>query len=63
MTTYLHKNTTHMLRECLEMGDSVGTPNPEPPFALTDLDKWVLSQTDKDFKKHNWEDLTRIVGE
>ena len=34
----------------------------EPPFPLTDVDKWVLSQTDDEFKKHDWKDLRDIIG-
>lgn len=42
------------------MGDQVGE---EAPFPLTDVDKWVLSQTDEEFKYHNWEELKDIIGE
>lgn len=34
----------------------------EPPFPLTDVDKWVLSQTDEEFKYHNWDELREIIG-
>lgn len=34
----------------------------EAPFPLTDVDKWVLSQTDDEFKKHDWDDLKLIIG-
>lgn len=46
------------------MGDNVATQTPEEeaPFPLTDVDKWVLSQTDEEFKKHDWEDLKQIIG-
>ncbi|KAG6033641.1 hypothetical protein E4U41_006850 [Claviceps citrina] len=44
------------------MGDSVDTPNAEAPFPLTDMDRWVLSQTDEEFEKHDWEDLEQIIG-
>ncbi|KAH7313392.1 hypothetical protein B0I35DRAFT_480081 [Stachybotrys elegans] len=33
----------------------------EAPFPLTEVDKWVLSQTDEEFKKHNWEELRDII--
>ncbi|RSL40580.1 hypothetical protein CEP53_013282 [Fusarium sp. AF-6] len=36
-------------------------PPEEPPFPLTDVDKWILSQTDEEFKKHDWEDLKGII--
>lgn len=42
------------------MGDQAGE---EPPFPLTDIDKWVLSQTDEEFKYHNWDELKQIIGE
>lgn len=46
------------------MGDNVAsqTPKEEAPFPLTDVDKWVLSQTDEEFKKHDWEDLKQLIG-
>lgn len=47
------------------MGDDVtrsDAPQEEPPFPLTDVDKWVLSQTDEEFKKHDWDDLKQIIG-
>jgi hypothetical protein len=34
----------------------------EPPFPLTDVDKWVLSQTDEEFHLHNWDELREITG-
>lgn len=34
----------------------------EAPFPLTDIDKWVLSQTDEEFHLHNWEELKEIIG-
>ena len=33
------------------------------PFPLTEVDKWVLSQTDEEFHMHDWEELKEIVGE
>ncbi|KAK1727998.1 hypothetical protein CaCOL14_009999 [Colletotrichum acutatum] len=41
------------------MGD---VPVEEAPFPLTDVDKWVLSQTDEEFKKHGWEELKEIIA-
>lgn len=35
----------------------------EPPFPLTEVDKWVLSQTDEEYKYHDWEELRQIIGE
>lgn len=43
-----------------KMGDKAGE---EAPFPLTDIDKWVLSQTDEEFKYHNWDELREILGE
>ena len=34
----------------------------EAPFPLTDVDRWVLSQTDEEFHLHDWEELKAIVG-
>lgn len=34
----------------------------EAPFPLTETDRWVLSQTDQEFKKHDWQDLKQIIG-
>ncbi|KAI3336450.1 hypothetical protein HD806DRAFT_6640 [Xylariaceae sp. AK1471] len=42
---------------------SIKAPPEEPPFPLTEVDKRVLSQTDKEFHYHDWEDLKKIVGE
>ncbi|KAG6321301.1 hypothetical protein E4U22_002078 [Claviceps purpurea] len=33
----------------------------EAPFPLTETDRWVLSQTDQEFKKHDWQDLKQII--
>lgn len=45
------------------MGDNVTTEiKEEAPFPLTDVDKWVLSQTDEEFKKHDWQDLKQLIG-
>lgn len=35
----------------------------ESPFPLTDIDRWVLSQTDEEFHLQTWEDLRVIIGE
>ncbi|KAJ4391763.1 hypothetical protein N0V93_005383 [Gnomoniopsis smithogilvyi] len=34
----------------------------EAPFPLTDVDKWVLSQTDEEFKFHDWDELREIIN-
>jgi hypothetical protein len=50
-----------------EMGDNneqtIGEKEVETPFPLTDVDRWVLSQTDEEFKYHDWEELKEIIGE
>ncbi|CAN8096526.1 unnamed protein product [Discula destructiva] len=33
----------------------------EAPFPLTDVDKWILSQTDHEFKYHDWDELREIL--
>ncbi len=47
------------------MGDSINSEAvpPKPAFNLTEVDKWILEQTDDTFKKHDWEDLRKIIGE
>ena len=32
------------------------------PFPLTDVDRWVLSQTDEEFHYHSWDELKQIIG-
>lgn len=45
------------------MGDLAVSASPEePPFPLTEVDKWVLSLTDEEFNYHDWEDLKKIIG-
>ncbi|KAI1752310.1 hypothetical protein F4782DRAFT_530565 [Xylaria castorea] len=45
------------------MGDlPVKTLPEEAPFPLTEMDRWVLSQTDEEFHYHDWEDLKKIIG-
>lgn len=50
------------------MGDKGGAVNAgvkaaeDSPFPLTDLDRKVLSQTDEEYVKHDWEDLKRVIG-
>ncbi|EKD21305.1 hypothetical protein MBM_00418 [Drepanopeziza brunnea f. sp. 'multigermtubi' MB_m1] len=34
----------------------------EAPFPLTDIDRWVLAQTDEEFHLHDWEELKGIVA-
>jgi len=50
-----------------KMGDNDAKPRGEelekqPPFPLTEVDKWVLSQTDEEFHLHDWDELRNIVG-
>ncbi len=50
-----------------KMGDNGAKPSgteleKEPPFPLTEVDKWVLSQTDEEFHLHDWEELRGILG-
>lgn len=33
----------------------------ESPFPLTEVDKWVLSQTDEEFQLHTWVELKDII--
>lgn len=42
--------------------DTMGESVPEAaPFSLTEADRWVLSQTDDEFKLHDWDELREIV--
>lgn len=33
------------------------------PFPLTDTDRYVLSLTDEQYVKHDWNDLKNVIGE
>lgn len=33
----------------------------EMPFDLTEVDKWVLSQTDDEFTCHTWDELRHLI--
>lgn len=33
----------------------------EAPFPLTDVDRWVLSQTDEEFTYHTWDELRQLI--
>ena len=35
----------------------------DSPFPLTEVDRWVLSQTDDEFQLHSWDELKQIIGE
>jgi hypothetical protein len=35
----------------------------DAPFPLTDVDRWVLSQTDEEFHLHDWDELREIISE
>lgn len=35
----------------------------QPPFALTERDKWLLSISDDEFTPHSWDSLKHIIGE
>lgn len=45
----------------ITMGDSAD--NQDPPFPLTETDKYVLSQTDEEYRYHTWEELEEIISE
>jgi len=34
----------------------------EVPFPLTEVDKWVLSQTDEEYTYHTWDELFEVIG-
>lgn len=33
----------------------------EAPFPLTDVDRFVLSQTDEEFTYHTWDELCQLI--
>ncbi len=41
-----------------QMGENASN---EAPFPLTDVDKWVLSQTDDEFTLHTWDELRQLI--
>ncbi|ROW17546.1 hypothetical protein VPNG_00712 [Cytospora leucostoma] len=44
------------------MGGTVDqAKEPEHSFPLTDVDNWVLLQTDEEFKCHDWDELRQII--
>lgn len=54
-------------RTSTDMGDNdmkpSGKMDVEPePFPLTDVDRWVLSQTDEEFHLQTWDELRVIIG-
>lgn len=42
------------------MGNAV---EEDHPFPLTDTDRYVLSLTDEQYIKHDWDDLKNVIGE
>ena len=44
------------------MGSNQPLPQEDSPFPLTDVDRWVLSQTDEEFHLHTWTELKDIIG-
>lgn len=49
----------------ITMGEAFTTDTPpteEAPFPLTELDRWILQQTDEEFKKHSWDELKKVIG-
>ena len=43
-------------------GDQEKALEEEAPFPLTETDRWVLSQTDEEFRRHTWDELKEIIG-
>ncbi|CZT07264.1 hypothetical protein WAI453_012970 [Rhynchosporium graminicola] len=42
--------------------EKVGSEEEDHPFPLTDVDRWVLSQTDEEFHLHDWDELKEIIA-
>ncbi|TVY20459.1 N-acetylglucosamine-induced protein 1 [Lachnellula arida] len=47
-------------QEELEQQD-METLDEQPPFALTEMDKWLLSISDDEFTPHSWDNLKHII--
>ncbi|KAI1433124.1 hypothetical protein GGR50DRAFT_538842 [Xylaria sp. CBS 124048] len=46
------------------MGDLQDTTQPaESPFPLTEVDRYVLSLTDDQYRPHDWKELKQIIGD
>ena len=41
----------------------MGNVGEDHPFPLTDTDRYVLSLTDEQYIKHDWNDLKNVIGE
>ncbi|KAK4231558.1 hypothetical protein QBC38DRAFT_354554, partial [Podospora fimiseda] len=65
---YTQKQLYHTITNINKMGENIPKPAPAEaletasPFPLTEVDKWVLSQTDQGFKCHDWEELREIIA-
>ncbi|KAK3322584.1 hypothetical protein B0H66DRAFT_574718 [Apodospora peruviana] len=44
------------------MGDTITKLEEDPPFPLTETDKWVLSLTDEEYAYHTWDELRSIIA-
>lgn len=45
----------------IQMGESASEEEALDAFPLTDVDRWVLSQTDDEFKPHTWDELRELI--
>jgi len=50
------------MREAKGCEDDIPAQIEDSPFPLTDTDRWVLSQTDEEFRLHDWDELREIIG-
>jgi len=61
-TPRYHRIVVANRQKTSSMGENIENVTPEEaPFPLTDVDKWVLSQTDEEYDYHTWEELCNII--
>jgi hypothetical protein len=53
-----HHQRTTVSGKDIQMGENT---TQEAPFPLTEVDKWVLSQTDDEFTYHTWDELRNLL--
>jgi hypothetical protein len=53
-----HHSRSQVPGKDFQMGENT---QEEAPFPLTDVDRFVLSQTDEEFTYHTWDELCQII--
>jgi hypothetical protein len=54
----LHHSRRQVSEKDFQMGEIASE---EAPFPLTDVDRWVLSQTDEEYTYHTWDELRQLI--